>query len=108
LALFGSSGKNSSMREIPSIPIFCVISTAQVLHGVIISRRGPINGEGISVASSISALPKSQYQFLNRFVGEKSIGLTPIMLFRLCSEKTIIIYIVRSYSKNDLSFEAQR
>ena len=32
---------NSSMRTMPFMPMFCVISTALVLHGVTISRRGP-------------------------------------------------------------------
>ena len=31
----------TSIREMPLRPIFCVISTAFVLQGVIISRRGP-------------------------------------------------------------------
>ena len=37
------TGKYSSMRDMPLRPMFWVISTAFVLHGVIISRRGPTN-----------------------------------------------------------------
>jgi hypothetical protein len=51
------------MRVMPSIPMFWVISTAQVLQGVIISQRGPINGVWMVVASSGAAFPKSQVSF---------------------------------------------
>jgi len=51
------------MRVMPSIPMFWVISTAQVLQGVIISRRGPTNGALMVVASSSVAFPKSQVNF---------------------------------------------
>ena len=37
------AGKYSSMRVMPFMAMFCVISTALVDQGVTISRRGPMN-----------------------------------------------------------------
>jgi hypothetical protein len=45
------------------MPIFCVISTAHVLHGVIISLRGPMKGECMVSVVSNDAFPKSQVSF---------------------------------------------
>ncbi len=56
-------GVYSSMRVMPPIPIFWVISTAQVLQGVIISLRGPMKGDAIVSAASSVAFPKSQFSF---------------------------------------------
>ena len=56
--------KYSSMRTIPSIPIFCVISTALVLHGVIMVARGPIKLPETAVLSMTGASPKSHCNFI--------------------------------------------
>ena len=62
-AFSSATGKYSSMREIPVSPMFCVISTAFVLHGVIISRRGPTKKPSSSVFASGVAPPYSQLNF---------------------------------------------
>ena len=54
------TGKYSSMRMMPSSPIFWVISTAFVLQGVIISRRGPTKCPFRLSSLSGVASPKSQ------------------------------------------------
>ncbi|OPZ56426.1 MAG: hypothetical protein BWY89_01095 [Bacteroidetes bacterium ADurb.BinA012] len=53
----------SSILEMPDTAMFCVISTALVLQGVIISRRGPMNVPLTVSASRRLALPNSHVSF---------------------------------------------
>ncbi len=55
--------KNCSIRLMPVMPIFWVISTALVLHGVIISRRGPIKHPFTEVDFSGVAPSRSHMSF---------------------------------------------
>ncbi len=54
---------NCSMRFMPLMPIFWVISTAFVLHGVTISLRGPMKVPLTDVDTRGLAPPKSQESF---------------------------------------------
>ena len=58
------TGKYSSIREMPWRFMFCVISTAFVLHGVTISRRGPTKNPSMLSVSAGTASPKSQHNSL--------------------------------------------
>ena len=62
-AFSSATGKYSSMRATPSNPMFWVISTALVLHGVIISLRGPTKQPFRFSSLSGVASPNSQQSF---------------------------------------------
>src|SRR5215510_12016052 len=76
----------------PSIPMFWVISTALVLHGVIISRRGPTKKESMFFLAKSSALSKSQISFLlSIFEGFTDVSTTIIEFVSLLKKRIITI-----------------
>ena len=85
------TGKNSSMREIPVSPMFWVISTALVLHGVIISLRGPINQPFNVEAGRSSALSKSHDNFLVSSAEKLWSAWTAIMFWTEVLKKMTIV-----------------
>ena len=87
-----ATGKYSSMREIPSSPMFCVISTALVLHGVIISLRGPTNQPSRQVSASNCARPKSQLSFSTSRADNSCITSTAIICCSGVLKKSTILY----------------
>ena len=58
-----SAGSKHSIRTKPLIPMFWVISTALVLHGVTIAARGPIKEAGILESLMAGTSPKSHSNF---------------------------------------------
>ena len=88
------TGKYSSIRVIPFNPMFWVISTALVLHGVIISLRGPTNQPSIICSFSTSASLKSQLSFSVSW-DERVWSVSTAITFRegVLKKRTIIVYL---------------
>ena len=84
------TGKYSSMRLMPSSPMFWVISTALVLHGVIISRRGPTKQPCRFSSLSGMASPKSQQSLLLSFALSSWLLSTAITLLEGVLKKRIM------------------
>ena len=85
-----STGKYSSMREIPVNPKFIVISTALVLQGVIISRRGPMKIPSRVLSSNAPAPLKSQVSFSMSLAENTCAHSTANTLFSLVLKNCII------------------
>ncbi len=85
-----STGKYSSMRKMPSSPMFWVISTAFVLHGVTISRRGPTKWpSSVSLSTSVAS-PYSQHSSSISLSAKRWSHSVAIMLFCGVLKKSIM------------------
>ena len=93
------TGKYSSMRVMPLRFMFWVISTALVLHGVTISRRGPTNHPVSSWASRRSALPYSQLSSLvSSLVSCCSVCVAMMLPLAVLKKSIIIILLTLLYN----------
>ena len=92
---FPLTGKYSSIREMPWRFMFCVISTAFVLHGVIISRRGPMKNPSMLLLSISSALPYSQHSSsVSCGVSRWSASVAIMLLDGVLKKRIILFYFV--------------
>ena len=98
------TGKYSSIRRIPLRPMFWVISTAFVLHGVIISRRGPMNHPfRLSSFSTVASL-YSQHSFLTSSAFSSWLHSVAITLFVGVLKNRIIALVC--YNEYSMRFKS--